>query len=343
MVKQLAKVKKIKYFTLSKKKLISEENIKLYEKYRKSNIIKNKEVEDSTYLVYKNYFEQFLVFLAENYNNIGLYSDEFMNDAVDIMEEFISFCQDTLLNHKKVINTKISAVSSFYLWSLKRGYIDRHPFDKKLDRMKGATEEKIINSYFLNDEQIKQIRVGLLNDNIYDIQDQIIFELMLDSANRIGAIDKLTLSSLDLENMMFTDIREKRGYRVEVTFTEKTKVLIEEWLEMRNELDKLEIDSLFISKYNGEYHHLSKSAVQRRIKKIGNIIGIEDYHSHCMRKTSLNDIYEKTGDLSLAAEMGNHKSIETTRQSYIKPVSKTEIRDKINKLRQQKINDKQQI
>lgn len=342
-MKQLAKVKKIKYFTLSKKKLISEENIKLYEKYRKSNIIKNKEVEDSTYLVYKNYFEQFLVFLAENYNNIGLYSDEFMNDAVDIMEEFISFCQDTLLNHKKVINTKISAVSSFYLWSLKRGYIDRHPFDKKLDRMKGATEEKIINSYFLNDEQIKQIRVGLLNDNIYDIQDQIIFELMLDSANRIGAIDKLTLSSLDLENMMFTDIREKRGYRVEVTFTEKTKVLIEEWLEMRNELDKLEIDSLFISKYNGEYHHLSKSAVQRRIKKIGNIIGIEDYHSHCMRKTSLNDIYEKTGDLSLAAEMGNHKSIETTRQSYIKPVSKTEIRDKINKLRQQKINDKQQI
>lgn len=342
-MKQLAKVKKVKYFTPSKKKNISEENIKLYEKYRKSNIIKNKEVEDSTYLVYKNYFEQFLVFLAENYNNIGLYSDEFMNDAVDIMEEFISFCQDTLLNHKKVINTKISAVSSFYLWSLKRGYIDRHPFDKKLDRMKGATEEKIINSYFLNDEQIKQIRVGLLNDNIYDIQDQIIFELMLDSANRIGAIDKLTLSSLDLENMMFTDIREKRGYRVEVTFTEKTKVLIEEWLEMRKELDKLEIDSLFISKYNGEYHHLSKSAVQRRIKKIGNIIGIEDYHSHCMRKTSLNDIYEKTGDLSLAAEMGNHKSIETTRQSYIKPVSKTEIRDKINKLRQQKINEEQQI
>jgi integrase/recombinase XerC len=32
--------------------------------------------------------------------------------------------------------------------------------------------------------------------------------------------------------------------------------------------------------------------------------------------------------------MGNHKSVETTRQAYIKPQSKSEIREKIAKLRQ---------
>ena len=53
------------------------------------------------------------------------------------------FCQETLLNHKKIINTKLSAVSSFYIWSMKRGYVKYHPFDGKLDRMKKANEEKI--------------------------------------------------------------------------------------------------------------------------------------------------------------------------------------------------------
>lgn len=330
----MGKVIKIHYCTKERIEKINKNNISLYNKYLQSNIIKNKDVKDTTYLVYKNYFYQFLVFLSENYNNIGLYDDEYMENAVDIMEGFIAFCQDTLKNNKKIINTKLSAVSTFYNWSLKRKFIVKHPFDKQLDRMKGSTEEKIISSYFLNDEQVQKIRVGLLDDK-FDIQDRIIWELMLDSANRVGAISTLTLSSMDLENMMFTDIREKRGYRVEVVFSEQTKLLIEEWLEERKELDNLEIDALFITKLKdgtGNYRKMAKSTIQERIKKMGKIIDIDDFRSHCIRKTTLNSIYEKTGDLSLAAEMGNHKSTETTRSSYIKPLSKTEVRDKIKKM-----------
>jgi integrase/recombinase XerC len=79
---------------------------------------------------------------------------------------------------------------------------------------------------------------------------------------------------------------------------------------------------------------MSKGTIQERVKKIGEILGLDDFHAHCIRKTTLNHIYKTTGDLSLAAEMGNHKSVETTRQAYIKPQSKSEIREKIAKLRQ---------
>lgn len=333
----MGKVIKIKYFTEDKKALISKENLDLYDKYLKSSILKNKDVKDTTYTVYQNYFTQFLVYLAEYWDNISLYSDEFQENGVDIMEGFMSFCQDTLQNNKKIINTKVSAVSSFFLWSMKRKLIKMHPFDKKLDRMKGANDEHIIASYFLNDEQIQEIRRGLIDESKYDIQDRIIWELMLDSANRVGAISKLQLSKLDLENMMFTNIREKRGYKVEVVFSETTKELIEEWLEIRKqEMDNLSVDSLFITKFHGEYRPMTKSTIQERTKKIGRILGIDDFRSHCIRKTSLNQIYEKTGDLALAAEYGNHRSTETTRQSYIKPKSKTEIREKLNELINQK-------
>lgn len=331
------KRKYVRYFTKEKLSLINEANKKKYQKYLNSNIIKNRDVKDTTYRTYENYFNQFLVYLAENWDNIDLYSEEFLDNAVDIMEGFIGFCQDVLGNNKKVINTKISAVSSFYLWSLKRGYIDRHPFDKKLDRMKGANEEKIVNDYFLDNEQIELVTRTLAEEtDKYDIQDRIIWGIMIDSANRVGAISKLTLSTLDLDNMVFHDIREKRGYRVEVIFEEDTKELIEQWLDMRKDLDNLEVDSLLITKWKGKYRPMSKSTIQARIKKIGEILGLDDFHAHCIRKTRLNQVYRETGDLSLAAELGNHKSVETTRQSYIKPQSKVEIREKLAKLRERK-------
>lgn len=329
----MAKVRKVRYFTKEKKTLISEENKNLYNKYLKSNIIKNRDVKNTTYKIYENYMNQFLVYLAEQWDNIGLYSEDFMENAIDIMEGFMAFCQDVLCNNKKVINTKLSAVSSFYLWSLKRGYIDKHPFDKRLDRMKGADKEKIINSYFLTEEQISEIEKALEEDSKFDIQDKLIWYIAKDSANRIGALEKLTISSLNMDEMVFENIREKRGYRVEVPFTEKTKKIIEEWMKLReNDLDELELDAFFITKYGGKYRRMSRSTMQDKVKKIGKIIGIDDFHIHCIRKTTLNLITEKTNNIELAASLANHKSIETTRMSYIKPKSKAEIRDKIREL-----------
>ncbi|MET3505614.1 integrase/recombinase XerC [Halalkalibacter oceani] len=328
----MGKIKRIKYFTPEKKSLISEENRKLYEKYLKSSIIKNKDVKETTYKVYQNYMDHFLVYLAEEWDNIGLYSEEFMEEAVDIMEGFIGFCQETLFNNKKVINTKLSTVSSFYLWSLKRGLIDRHPFDKKLERMKGANDEKIRDSYYLTEEQVLQIQDGLLNDKRYDFQDRLIWNIALDSANRVGALSRLTISSLDLENMVFENIREKRGKIVEVAFEEETKLLIEEWLEMRKEMDNLEIDSFFLTKYKGNYKPMDYGTIQNRVKKIGTIIGIEDFYVHTIRKTKLNLLYEQTGNIDMVAEWANHESIETSKKHYIKPKSKAQLRREMREL-----------
>lgn len=329
----MGKITRIKYFTENKLKLINPENWKKYEKYLKSNIIKNKEVEETTYKVYKNYMKHFLVYLAEEWDNIDLYGDEFMEEAVDIIEGFMAFCQDTLKNNKKVINTKVSTVSSFYVWAVKRKYVQYHPFDKRVDRMKGAREEKIINSYFLTEEQIQQIKDGLEDDKKFDIQDKILFYLAMDSANRIGAISKLVLSSMDLDNCVFTDIREKRGKRVEVIFEDDTRDLIEDWLDYRkNNLDGLDVDSLFITKHNGVYRPMTKGTLQRRMNAIGTIIGIDDFHAHCTRKSAINLITEQTGDISLAAEIANHESIETTRQAYIRPKTKAQVREKIKEL-----------
>lgn len=329
----MAKVVRIKYFTPDKIKLINPDNIALYDKYLKSSILKNKEVKDTTYKTYGNFMQQFLVYLAEEWNNVNLYDKGFFKNAIDIMEGFMGFCQDVLQNNKKVINTKVSTVSSFYGWSVKRKNIEYHPFDGKIERMKGASDERITKDYFLTEEQVESISNELVTNSKYDIQDRILFHLAIDSANRVGAIAKLLLSSMDLDNMMFTDIREKRGKRVEVTFDETCKGYIEEWLEMRKELDNLEVDSLFMTRFNGEYHPMTYGTLQDRAKKIGKLVGIEDFHMHCFRKSSINLAMKLSGDIEICKQLANHKSTDTT-LLYIKPKSKTEIRDKMNELKQ---------
>lgn len=331
-----------RYFTKEKLAKVNPKSVKAYEKYLKSNIIKNKDVKDTTYKVYKNYFNHFLGYLAEEWENIFIHDDEIMENAVDVMEGFIGFCQDTLGNNKKVINTKISTVSSYYIWAVKRGIIEVHPFDRKLDRMKGANDEKLINHYFLTQEQVDTVTKALHEDYAkekgrkYDMQDLLIWHIMIDSANRNGAISKLTWSALDLENMVFEDIREKRGKIVEVAFEEESARLLSEWKEMRMEMDKLECDGIFIVRRDGEYRKMSQTSIYMRVRKIGRILGIEDLHPHCLRKTAINRVVELTGDLTLAQEMGNHSDISTTSKHYVKPKSKTEIREKLKQLKAKK-------
>lgn len=266
------KITRVKYFTPDKEKYIYEENWKKYKKYLQSNIIKNKDVKDTTYKRYGALFRHFLIWLGENYGELDLYSDEFMENAVDIMEGYMLFCQEVLQNHKKIINMKVSAVSSFYIWSMKRGFVKYHPFDGKLDRMKKANEEQILNHYFLSDDQINQIRNDLYKteNNKWSIQDQLLFEVSLFSANRLGALERLTISSLDLDNMVFEGIREKEGYRVEVSFDDTCRDMIETWLSMRkDDYDHLECDALFIHKYKDEWKPWTRSMITDRMHKFG--------------------------------------------------------------------------
>jgi integrase/recombinase XerC len=108
---------------------------------------------------------------------------------------------------------------------------------------------------------------------------------------------------------------------------------------MRKDMDDLQTDALFIAKHEGGYTQMVRSTIQYRINKMGKIVGIDDFHAHCIRKTRLSSIYDETGDLALAAELGNHMSTETTRKSYIRPKSKTELRDKLDSLKKKKNED----
>lgn len=322
----------VRYATKARMAKVNPKNIKIYDRYLKSRTIQNSDVKGTTYKVYHSYMNIFMCYIAENWDNFYLLDEEFLEDEMlDVMESFMAFLAEDCGNGKKVINTKISAVSSFYIWAAKRRLIKNHPFDGKLDRIKGAQDEKRISVHFLHEDQTNLIRETLAKDHNslskYDIQDELIWNIAFDSACRIGALYRLNVSSLVMEKRAFENIREKRGKIVDIAFTEYTKKIIEKYLEWREE-NGIDTDAFF---FNRDGERMSKQALALRIRKIGEIVGVGDFRPHSIRKSRLNQIGQ-TGNIELAKELAHHESMDTTSRFYMEKKSSSEVLKEIDEL-----------
>lgn len=330
-----AKVKK--YVTQERLDKVNPKSNAIYEQYLRTNIIKNKDVEDTTYKVYRSNMNHFLCYIAENWDNFYILDEEYLEEnMIDVMESFMAFLQTELKNGKKTINTKIASISSFYMWAVKRRKIASHPFSNQLDRMKNANDEKIIAEYFLSKDEVEQItnELALADEGItdYDKQDQVMWSIAFDSACRIGALGRLKLSNLDLENRKFTNIREKRGKIVSVPFTPETAKIISEFLEQRKELG-IECDDLFYAKTNDGWSGMSTQSISRRVKRMGYIIGVGDFRPHCIRKTRLNQIAKI--DINKAKALANHESLDTTSKFYTEKEDQADVLESIMEMEKQ--------
>ena len=315
--KSKGKRRNARYATVERMSKVNPKNIKAYEAYMRSSTIRNKDVVNTTYKVYRSYFNMFMCFILEHFDNVYLYDKDFLDDMVEVMEEYINFLQEDLGNGKKAINTKISAISSFYIWSAKRGKVDSHPFDGKLDRMKNAGEEKIIAEYFLDKNQIKDIvnelSIAGEDGSDYDLTDKLLWHISYDSACRIGALGGLKISNLDLEKNVFTEVREKRGKIVNIPFYPHTAEMIKDYLALREELG-VDCDEFFFVRHGGAWKGMSKQSIYNRIVKLGYIVGLGDFRPHCIRKTRLNMVAKL--DINKAKVLANHDSLDTTSKFY---------------------------
>ena len=304
---------------------LKRENVAIYMEYLNSCKASNWETWNTTYKTYVNNFKLFLIWLQKKHKNRYLLSKETLTEMPIIIEEYRNYCRE-LGNSKRTLMNKTTAISSFYSWCVRRNRIKFHPFDKKLDRLKFTDIDKVRKSYFLTTEQILTVRLYMqVEQKKYDLQDRILWELFLDSACQISAIQNLTLKQLDIEAGYFTEVKEKEGYIVNAFFFSKCKELLKLWLEERKEKG-IQEQWLFVTKYGNIYKQLSQGAIRDRIKTMGKILGIEDLYPHTLRKTSIN-LINNLAELGLASTYANHSSSGVTSKHYIQKQSAEEIRN----------------
>ena len=307
---------------------VSEKNIEVYVKYLQSCIIKSQDTVATTYKTYFDNMKLFFRYLKEFEGNRYILSNDTQKNFTDIWERYCSYCFSNG-NSRVTVNKKRTACSTFFDWCLKRRLIKVNPFIY-VEKLKVTAGDKRRNSYFLTASQIWEINYTLKRDKSFDIQDLLLFNLFLDSGARISEIYNLKWEQLDMEEMIFSNVRHKEGYIEPVIFFQETKDILKTWKELMAK-KCIENEYIFITQYNKKINHMSKETIRSRIRKIGKIVGIEDFYPHSIRKSILNITGQQSE--TVAAALGHHKSTTVTREHYMKKKKLTEMRNTLLQIR----------
>lgn len=310
------KRKYIKYVTEEKIALVNPENKRIIERYFN---YKQTNLSEASRASYQSDFNQWLVYILDNYNNdsIMYLAQNEPDEMINIIEDFLAFCRSVLGNNERRIQRRMASISSFFIFLRKRyrEKIKENPLEY-LDRPKiGKGEKPQIKQNFLTKEQVKKIRNKLSRMN--ELQLQLFFEFGLSTMARANAIANVKVEQIDFKNNRITDVLEKEGYIVNLFPSKLTMKLIKDWLDYRKK-NGIECEYLFISYYRGEWSGVAKGTLQNSwIKKIGDIVNIPNLHCHDLRHSGSNLLFASGVSLNTVSKLLNHKGVQVTQDHYI--------------------------
>lgn len=301
------------YKQYATKEKVSQINHKNLDHIRKYFVSKNMNLSDASKKSYESDFNQWLVYILENYQNADL-MDFDVQDAADMIEDYIAFCTGVLGNNERRIQRRMSSISSFYLNLKKKRRIESNPIDY-LDRPRVGKGEKLqIKQTFLTKEQVDELRKLLRKKG--DIQLELYFELSLSTMARVNAVSNIKIEQIDFKTGRINDVLEKEGYLVTLFPSKRANELIKQWLDYRKK-NKIENEYLLLANFKNEWKKVEKVTLQQSwVKRIGNLIGV-DLHAHDLRHSGSNLLFQSGMSLETVSKLLNHKSTAVTQDHYL--------------------------
>ena len=114
---------------------LKKENVEVYLEYLNSCKASNWDTWETTYKTYINNFKLFLVWLQKAHKNRHLLSKDTLLEMPKIIEQYRNYCR-SLGNSKRTLMNKVTSISSFYSWCVRRNKCKFHPFSDKLDKLR---------------------------------------------------------------------------------------------------------------------------------------------------------------------------------------------------------------
>lgn len=222
----------------------------------------------------KNYgsdLTQFAEFLTLRANSTNLKLDTLLlsTNTKDI-EAFLAFLEKE--GYIKVsIARKISALSSFYKFLVRRNKVSLNPV-KKIGRPKVVRKAPD----FLGYEKIQKLLETPSLDNWLGARDRAILEVLYGTGMKVGEIVTLNINDIDFLSKVVHIRREGKKERI-LPISSAVLALILHYMEIRNKKaqgnPKFDNEILFV---NGRGKQLSTRSIRRKMKKYLKIAGLEE-------------------------------------------------------------------
>jgi integrase/recombinase XerD len=192
----------------------------------------------------------------------------------------------------RTISRKISSIQSFFKY-LEKMKLIKNNISEELEKPKIP---KSLPKYLKENEGLD------LLSSIYSKRDLAIITLFLNCGMRISEL--ISINRSQIENDTLTIVGKGNKERV-VYLNEYCFHVLKEYLQQRKDNN----EALFISNYN---KRISKSAVQKLVKKYLTKIGRGDLSTHKLRHTAATSLLQNGVDIVEIKEILGHESIATT-------------------------------
>ena len=135
---------------------------------------------------------------------------------------------------------------------------------------------------------------------------------------RVNAIASLKWDQVDFDERICSNVLEKEGKIVELSFSKETKEYMEKLIQYRKENGIDDHGRLFITPYVTEDKPIRNSTLNDWCKKIGNMIGVPTLHPHDFRHSYATLLKNEGVSLEDVSTMLNHSGTDVTKKFYIK-------------------------
>lgn len=297
--------KRICIYDADKAKNINPETLKLFQKYQVDMSIRD--LSPTTINGYNSDLMQWFIFMYDHQFNLSV-----LEATDEDIEEYYYWRkqQGNNVNRQKRV---MSSISAFYKFLRKKKLITESPVEF-IERPKQG--QAVTVQTYLTKEQVTLMREKLAEYG--DIQLQAYAFVSLTTMARVNAIANLKWKQINWEERIFSDVLEKEGKLVELSFSEETKDYLQQLVEYRKQNNINDYGWVFISPYVSENKPISNSSLNDWCKKIGSMIGVLTLHCHDFRHSYATLLKNEGVSLEDISIMLNHAGTDVTQKFYIK-------------------------
>lgn len=259
--------------------------------------LKKQPISTHTRRAYRSRLNQYLVFLATSGTDFGdVFSKSTDRDFA--VREYKTHMKRSLKLKPATVNTTLAAIDHFYSF-LGLGHVAIKRDELPQIAPQGLTDK----------EQKQFLRII----QSCKVKDKAIGLLLLYTGIRIGECAALDLDDVSIsprKGQVTIRSGKNDNFRI-IPLNVVAREALDEWLELRRVKFKKSKDAaLFL---NPQGNRISTAGIDLIIRKIGQMAKIE-LSAHTLRHTCITNLVRQGNDLVLVADIGGHKSLETTRR-----------------------------
>lgn len=309
--------KRICFYDNEKLKLINQDNVKLWEKYKMDMVLRD--LSQNTIDAYENDLHQWFIYILDKQFN-----QKVTELSEDDITEFFYYCK-LEGNNTNRMKRRMASISAFYKFLRKKRLIIENPTEF-LDRPKHGLP--IVTQTFLTKEQVELLRQKLTEYGNLQLQTYVMFSLS--TMARVNAVAHIRWDMIDFENRMVNNVLEKEGKIVDLFFSEEVKDLLLRLQADRKEKGIDDFGWVFYTARSDEGKPVSNSTLNDWCKLAGTLIGVETLHPHDFRHSGASLLKNAGMPLEDISSLLSHSGTDVTRKFYIK-----EDTSRISKLKDQ--------